>query len=77
MHGGARSEYDAPDQLEPISIPEAIEAISTLIAQEEDRIDDDYSGIFADDVAAHEARRGLRALHLAREILRAALDESR
>ena len=52
-----------------LPIPDAIEALDTLIAQEGERLNDDYSGIYADEPAAIDARRGLRALHLAREIL--------
>ncbi len=73
QRGGARSEYDEPpassDDESELTVPEAIEALDTLIAQEEERINDDYTGIYADEPAAIEARRGLRALHLAREIL--------
>lgn len=56
--------------LGPITPAEALAALETLIAQEGERVDDDYP---MDDTSegAIEARQGLRALYLAHALLSA------
>lgn len=55
---------DGPLTLGSISLDEALEGLELLIAQEGDRVADDYP---MDDTShgAGEARQGLRALYLA------------
>ncbi|NTU80014.1 MAG: hypothetical protein HGA45_11520 [Chloroflexales bacterium] len=61
---------DGPLTLGPISLDEALEGLELLIAQEGDRVADDYP---MDDTShgASEARQGLRALYLAHALLSA------
>ena len=61
---------DGPLLLGPISLDAALEGLELLIAQEGDRVADDYP---MDDMGhgASEARQGLRALYLAHTLLSA------